>query len=183
MSPMQKDRIIAQELMRVKDEIPALDGFPGDVQRVLRCLREHLFEEAFDVNAIIASTGVRKGEIYGQFKVYVGMSLRQYREDRRMKAARLLLGYVELKIYLIAYRLGYTSHSSFARAFRKCVGCSPAVYREKMCRENVIPCSEALSKFTTGHFSTSTHTLRGNSHDQINLVPPCGATPGSRRRM
>ena len=137
MTPIEKDRIIERVLAWVKEEMMALGGFPADVERVLRCLHDHLFDESFDVNVIIESSGVRKTEIYGRFKVCVGMSIRRYREIFRMKAARRLLCYDELGIFLIAYRLGYTSGTSFGRAFRRYVGCSPTAYRGKMMKENV----------------------------------------------
>ena len=59
MTPTEKDQIIERELAQVKEEQTAIDGLPEDVERVLRCLHDHLFDESFDVNAIIACSGVR----------------------------------------------------------------------------------------------------------------------------
>ena len=136
MSPVEQDLIIEQELDLVREGIRVQEHLPADVQRVLQSLRDHLFEEAYDINAIIECSEVRKASIYGRFKVCVGMSLRAYQEERRMEAARRLLRSRELEIYLVAYLTGYGSHTSFARAFRRCIGCTPTAYREKMTREN-----------------------------------------------
>lgn len=136
MSPIEKDQIIEGVLALSREDLPTLDGLPRDVEQVLRCLHKHLFDES-SVDAIIAYSRAQKTSIYGRFKVYIGMSIRDYWEDRRMKAAMQLLRYDELEIYLIAYRLGYGSHSSFSRAFRRHVGHSPKAHREKMYRENV----------------------------------------------
>ena len=69
--------------------------------------------------------------------MYVGVSIRAYREMLRMKAARRLLASEDVEIYRIADRLGYRNYTSFARAFRRHEECSPTLYREKMCRESV----------------------------------------------
>ena len=63
MSPIEKDRIIERELAQVKEELTAFDGFPRDVQRVLRCLHDHLFEESCNVNAILKCSGVASPSI------------------------------------------------------------------------------------------------------------------------
>ncbi len=137
MTPIEKDQTIERELTPVKERVIAVDGLPEDIKRVLRCIRDHLFDESFDVNAIIACSGVRPSEIYGDFQYHIGISIREYLEALRMQAAVRLLGYDELKIFLIAYRLGYTSCSSFGRAFRRYTGDSPTAYRGKMSKENV----------------------------------------------
>ena len=54
MTSIEKEEIMERELARVKEELTASDGLPGDVERVLHCLRAHLFEESVYVNAIIA---------------------------------------------------------------------------------------------------------------------------------
>ena len=136
MTPIEKDQTIERELTQVKEKLTAIDDLPEDVERVLRCLHDHFFDESFDVNAIIACSGVRQAEIYGRFKVHLRMGIREHLEALRMQAAVRLLGYDELGIFLIAYRLGYTSCNSFGRAFRRFTGYSPTAYREKMTREN-----------------------------------------------
>ena len=133
MSSIRGDRIIERELALIQEEIPALDGF----QRVLRCLHDHCFEEECNVNAIIEWSGVSKASIYARFKYYVGVGIHEYLEERRIQAAMRLLQHDELKIYVIAFSVGYQSPSVFNRAFRRHVGCNPTIYRKKMSIENV----------------------------------------------
>jgi len=136
MTPIEKDQIIEWELAQVKEELPVVDGLPEDVERVLRCLHDRLFDESFDVNAIIACSGARKSIIYARFEYYIGISIHKYLENRRMEAAMHLLQHDELKIYNIAFSVGYASYKTFERAVRRHVGCSPREYREKMTRES-----------------------------------------------
>ncbi len=137
MTPIEKDQIIEWELTQVKEEQTAIDGLPEEVERVLRCIRDHLFDESFDVNEIISCSGARKSIIYSRFRYHIGMHIREYLEDRRMDGAMRLLQHDELKVYEIAFNVGYASYRAFHRAFRRCMGCTPGAYREKMSRENV----------------------------------------------
>lgn len=137
MSPMEKDRIIERELAQVKEELIAFDGFPGSVQRVLRCLHDHLFDESYNVNAILECSRSPKVNTRAQFKYHVGITIRCYLEALRMKAAMQLLEHNELEIFTIAFSIGYASYRTFDRAFRRYVGCSPTEYRAKMSSENV----------------------------------------------
>ena len=134
---IKKDGIIERELAQVKEELLLVDGFPGDVQRVLRCLHDHLFEEAYNVNAILECSGAASPSIRARFKYYVRMKIHQYLTDQRMRAAIRLLQHEALKIYVIAFSVGYANYRTFDRAFKRCVGCTPTAYREKMSRENV----------------------------------------------
>ena len=136
MTPIEKDQIIERELAQVKEAQAAIDGLPEDVERVLRCLHDHLFDESFDVNAIIVCSGARKSIIYSRFQYHIGMSIREYLEDRRMAAAIRLLQHDALKVYDVAFSVGYASYRTLERAFHRHVGCSPRAYREKMTREN-----------------------------------------------
>ena len=135
MSPFEKDVYIEQELAQVQKEIPVLGHFPPDVQRVLVYLRDHLFEEACNVNAIKENSGVRSSDIHARFKYYTGLSIRQYVEKWRLEAATRLIRYETLKVYVIGFSVGYASYRSFDRAFRRCVGCSPTAYRKKLPRQ------------------------------------------------
>ena len=91
MSPIEKDCLIERELALIQERTDISSILPDDVKRVLDCLHELLFEEAHNVNTIIEQCGAQKATIYGRFSVYVGVSIRAYRETLRMKAAKRLL--------------------------------------------------------------------------------------------
>ena len=137
MTPIEKDQIIERELAQVKEELTAVDGLPGDVERVLCCLHDHLFDEVYNVNAIVACSGVSDTSIHARFRYHIGTTIHRYLENQRMKAATLLLQHDELEIFVITFSIGYMNLRTFERAFRRCVGCTPTGYREKMSKENV----------------------------------------------
>lgn len=59
-----------------------------------------------------------------------GISLRALVVESRLEIARVLLCKTELDVQEIAVRAGYSTHSSFARAFARWAGCSPRTFRE-----------------------------------------------------
>lgn len=134
MTLLEKDQLMGRICQAAQDEIAALiqSSFHPEVCEVLRHLSEYLFDAAFDVNAIIAYSGARRGSIYGRFKDAMGQTIHAFQETYRMRAATCLLRYQELEIYTIAYRVGYEHCRTFRRAFKRYVGYTPSVYREKM---------------------------------------------------
>ena len=63
------------------------------------------------------------------FKHETGTTLSQYLKMVRLRQAEMLLRTTFLSMKEIAKLLGITSHSSFARAFKKTYGVSPTAYR------------------------------------------------------
>jgi AraC-like DNA-binding protein len=59
-----------------------------------------------------------------------GISLRALVVESRIEIARVLLCKTDLDIQEIAVRAGYSTSSSFARAFARCAGCSPQTFRK-----------------------------------------------------
>jgi AraC-like DNA-binding protein len=59
-----------------------------------------------------------------------GVSLRALVVESRMQIARVLLCKTELDVQEIAVRAGYSTPSSFARAFVRWSGCSPQTFRK-----------------------------------------------------
>lgn len=63
------------------------------------------------------------------FKERFGVSLTEYIGKRRVETAIKLLGETELTVEEIALKVGFSSKSSFYRAFTKMTGRSPSEYR------------------------------------------------------
>jgi AraC-like DNA-binding protein len=59
-----------------------------------------------------------------------GISLRAMVVESRMEIARVLLRMTDLDVQEIAVRAGYSTPSSFARAFFRWSGCSPQTFRK-----------------------------------------------------
>lgn len=64
------------------------------------------------------------------FKKQFGISLTEYIEKRRIALAVRLLKETDMTVEQIALRVGYSSKTSFYRAFSKVTSCSPSYYRK-----------------------------------------------------
>lgn len=135
MGPIDQQHIIRKELddqaRRLSSEVPT-ESLPRDVQQMLECMHEHLFEPSLDVNKVLALCDIHSPGIYRRFALHVGVTPRRYLEDRRIMAAMRLLTFPKLKIGVISFSVGYADYETFARAFRRYVRCSPSAYRRRM---------------------------------------------------
>lgn len=135
MGPIDQQHVIRRELDNhasgLSTELPT-ESMPRDVQQMLECMHERLFEPSLDVNKVLALCDIRSPGIYRRFASHVGITPRMYLEDRRIMAAMRLLTFQKLKIGLISYSVGYSDYETFARAFKRYVRCSPGTYRRRM---------------------------------------------------
>ena len=65
-----------------------------------------------------------------QFKCYMGMSPHQYHLQERMRLAQELLMDPGMTVAEVAKVLGFHDRGYFAKAFKRCFGCSPEHWRE-----------------------------------------------------
>ena len=64
------------------------------------------------------------------FKKYNNMSYIQYINSKRIKAAERLMADSSLPITEVAMQCGFSSLTTFNRAFRKAKGCTPTEFRK-----------------------------------------------------
>jgi AraC-like DNA-binding protein len=62
----------------------------------------------------------------------LGISAKQYFQNRVFLEAKKLLIYSPLSISEIAWKLNYQDNSYFVRAFKNKIGCTPQVFRNKI---------------------------------------------------
>ncbi len=70
------------------------------------------------------------------FRAETGLTLKEFRRNRRLEAARKMLATTDMPIKQIADTLGYRHTSSFVRAFAVDVGVSPRDYRRSEVRDH-----------------------------------------------
>lgn len=66
------------------------------------------------------------------FKASTGKTLREYVEEKRIKAATALMLSTEMTLTQIAYKCGFSSQSYFNYAFKKKMGCPPREYAKSI---------------------------------------------------
>lgn len=100
------------------------------IQRFRYLLANKLIE-LHTVGAFAAELGISRGHLHKLAQRHFGRSAKQLIEDHRMMHARRALLFSDVDVAAIAYELGYTDPSNFARSFRRHMGLSPAAYRQQ----------------------------------------------------
>ena len=81
------------------------------------------------------------------FRAETGLTLKEFRRNRRLEAAMKMLATTDMPIKQIAYALGYRHTSSFVRAFEVHAGVSPSDYRRSEVRDHhaEVPSNKSLN--------------------------------------
>jgi AraC family transcriptional regulator len=126
---------LAIEIARYCNQVgerPAAGGLAG---WRLRLIDERLAEDltAPSLKELSDLCGLSTRQLTRGFRVSRACSIGDYMEQRRMEAAKRLLMEGE-SVKTIAFRMGFSSPSSFTFAFRRAVGDSPSTFRQRQGR-------------------------------------------------
>lgn len=81
---------------------------------------------AHSVTSLAQSAGLSRSAFMARFKVLFGMPPMTALRDLRMRHAAMLLAGNNISVDQAAHEVGYTSRSSFLRAFRRIIGFDPS---------------------------------------------------------
>lgn len=99
------------------------------VKRAMDFIDAHL-HQPMTIEAIAEAAGLSRTRLSALFKDYLGRSMINWRDERRMaKACQMLTG-SDLKVRSVAEALGYEDALYFSRQFTRIVGKSPRAYRK-----------------------------------------------------
>lgn len=100
----------------------------AQIARIECFVDEHL-GTAFSVTDLAALMHLGTQRFAQRFRLTLGVTPWRYVQQRRATKARELLAQEAIPLAEIALRLGYSSQSHFATAFKQVVGVAPGVYR------------------------------------------------------
>lgn len=86
---------------------------------------------------VAAHIGISKSYFANLFKKYTNSTFIDFLTGERIKRALALFRNKDTRIIDIAFESGFTSLSSFNRAFKKTTGMTPSKFRERMTRDTV----------------------------------------------
>ena len=114
------------------------DSYSPKVRQVIHCVEQNL-TEPFRLDELAQKTGLNKRYLCTLFRKETGLTISQYLDHIRIRQAATDLYYHDVPISIIGQRVGFASHSSFSRMFKRLVGISPSEYRDRyMIREDWI---------------------------------------------
>ena len=127
--------------MRIPVYLPTARELPEDVRRVLSHIEENAFDPALNVQRIRLHCGLRDNNVSSRFRLFMGCTIRDYLESRRMDAAAFLLQQSGAIILEVALAVGYNNLQTFYGAFRRKYSCTPDFYRRSIHLESRVPAS------------------------------------------
>ena len=89
----------------------------------------------WSLESLAREAGLSRSSLAERFQRFVGKPPMQYLALWRMQVASLMLAGDEAPVARVAGKVGYESEAAFSRAFKRAVGESPAVWRERRRRE------------------------------------------------
>lgn len=98
---------------------------PPDVAGAADFILDNLFDEELNVDYVLENMQISSKSFSGKFFFYTGEHPREFIETRRLRAAVRLRERLDVPGYFAAYAVGYASYRTFARAFKRVLGCSP----------------------------------------------------------
>jgi AraC-like DNA-binding protein len=97
----------------------------------VRDLIDRAYAEQLDIAALARSASVSPAYFSRSFKAAFGETPHQYLISRRMERAMALLRSRKLSVTEVCFAVGFSSLGSFSTQFRRLVGESPLVYRQR----------------------------------------------------
>ena len=99
------------------------------MRRVLDYIDQNL-EEEFTVNDLAQVAYLSAFHFARMFSATMGMPPQRYVSQRRLDAAKKMIGVGKLPLSEIAFRSGFSSQASFTRAFRRATNMTPGEFRQ-----------------------------------------------------
>ena len=100
--------------------------------QVLNHIQHHLFDNReLRVAALAAQAGMAPSYFSEYFRAHAGESLQTYLTKSRLKVAEARLLHSDNTAKEIAYALGFTDPSHFARTFKKYYGCTVQAFKKR----------------------------------------------------
>lgn len=100
--------------------------------RVVEDLVRHRPDIPYSVAEIAAAARVTPNHFSSLFHGYTGLTFSEFLSEKRITAAKSLLGDFTLNISEVAFRVGYGDAGYFTRRFRQATGVSPRAWRENI---------------------------------------------------
>jgi AraC-like DNA-binding protein len=95
---------------------------------IFHILTQHLQDEHFNVESLAHFAGISRPQLYRKIHSLTGRSPNTFIRDLRMEKALSLLRRRDRNICEVAFEVGYTNPSYFARTFAEKFGCTPSDY-------------------------------------------------------
>jgi AraC-like DNA-binding protein len=98
-------------------------------ERLRHLVQNTLYADHDEFRESVASLPLSYRQLARHFRADVGMSIKQYQIQERIKEAKRLLRNTGLSVTDVAFELHYASSQKFAAQFKAVTGMTPGEYR------------------------------------------------------
>ena len=103
---------------------------PSRIEQAAEILHENLFAPKLTVKWLREQCRLNGNSFSAQFKHYMGRYPKEYNLHHRVEARKMLLNKTDRPITIISLALGFSSHASFSKAFKRKSECTPVEWRD-----------------------------------------------------
>ena len=102
-----------------------------DLKKIMNTFQQYVFDPEFSIHTVYDITGQSKLRITRLIKDTYDLSFKQLINSIRLNEAKRLLLKSDLKIYDIAFKIGYNNNTYFCKLFKKQFGFTPKEFRSQ----------------------------------------------------
>ena len=121
---------IKQRLLLGNQEIEVQSSDEKLLQETIQYINKHITNTDINLEDMARAIGVSYSSLYRKIKAQTGMKLNELVRDVRLKKAEQLLKKGKLTISEVIYETGFSSHSYFARCFKRQFGVAPKTFSQ-----------------------------------------------------
>ncbi len=134
-SPMKLElehNLLEQLILRSRNQLPAQShvGIDSRISRAQTFIEEN-YDRVFTLDEVAAAANISSSRLAHMFKEQTGLTVLEWRDEKRMMTAAQLLRATHTPISGIADHVGYVDAPYFSRTFKRLIGCTPRQYRNR----------------------------------------------------
>jgi AraC-like DNA-binding protein len=103
-----------------------------DIKKIMNSFKKHIFDPDFSIHTVYNMTGLSELRVSRLIKGKYNLSFKQLVNSIRLNEAKRLLLESDLKIYDIAFKIGYNNNTYFCKLFKSQFDITPKEFR---CRD------------------------------------------------
>lgn len=134
-SPMKfelQHNLLEQLILRARNLQPSEShaGIDARIAKAQAFIESH-YNRVFTLKEVATSANISASRLAHMFKDQTGMTVLEWRDEKRMMTAAQLLRGTRTPISSIAEHVGYVDAPYFSRTFKRLIGCTPRQYRNR----------------------------------------------------
>jgi AraC family transcriptional regulator, arabinose operon regulatory protein len=124
--------LLEQLLLRARKLLPSESqlGLDPRIAKAQAFIEDN-YNRVFSLEEVAAAANISASRLAHKFKDQTGLTVLEWRDEKRMMTAAQLLRATSTPVSTIADHVGYVDAPYFSRTFKRLIGCTPRQYRSR----------------------------------------------------